>query len=339
MAEYKGIKGFQVQTRLEDPGPTEVQPGDFYYNSSTGQFKTITAGGAPIGTWLSGGNMNTARSYLGGFGSQTSAIAASGLTTTRVTNVEEYDGSSWTEIADVSNALNHRSGAGITAPAGMVIAGASPSPTPRARNVVEVWDGSSWTEVSEIGTARYGLVSSGTSTAALGSGGYDYPGGIGNVGLTESWNGSAWTEVNDLNSARHYGAQAGPYTAALRAGGSPSPAPNGGLVESWNGTSWTEVADLNTARPSTTTGSGTQTSMLIAGVPNPTPAALVEAWDGTSWAEVAENATQRQSLAGGKVSSTAAVIFGGQRPGSPERKNETEEWNAAEFAIKTVKPS
>ena len=128
MAEYKGIKGFQVQTRTEDPGPTEVQPGDFYYNSTTGQFKTITAGGAPIGTWSSGGNMNTARSYLGGFGSQTSAIAASGLTTTRVTNVEEYDGSSWTEIADVSNALNHRSGAGITAPAGMVIAGASPSP-------------------------------------------------------------------------------------------------------------------------------------------------------------------------------------------------------------------
>ena len=41
MSEYKGIKGFQVQTRTEDPSPTEAQTGDFYYNSSTGQFKTI----------------------------------------------------------------------------------------------------------------------------------------------------------------------------------------------------------------------------------------------------------------------------------------------------------
>ena len=41
MSEYKGIKGFQVQTRTEDPSPTEAQVGDFYYNSSTGQFKTI----------------------------------------------------------------------------------------------------------------------------------------------------------------------------------------------------------------------------------------------------------------------------------------------------------
>ncbi len=337
MAEYKGIKGFQVQTRSEDPGPTEVQPGDFYYNSSTGQFKTITAGGAPIGTWSSGGNLNTARSYLAGFGSQTSAIAATGLVTTISTATEQYNGSSWSEIAEVNSGFNHRAGAGITAPAGILIAGASPSPTPRGRNVVEVWDGSSWTEVAEIGAARYGLTASGTSTAALGSGGYDYPGGVGNVGLTESWNGSAWTEVNDLNSARHYGAQAGPYAAALRAGGYPNP--TGALTESWDGTSWTEVGDLNTARPSRTTGSGTQTSMLVAGVPNPTPAAFVEAWDGTSWSEVAENATKRQSLAGGKVSSTSAVIFGGQYPGTPERRNETEEWNAAEFEIKTVTTS
>ena len=32
--------------------------GDFYYNSSTGQFKNINTGGAPIGTWASGGSLN-----------------------------------------------------------------------------------------------------------------------------------------------------------------------------------------------------------------------------------------------------------------------------------------
>ena len=44
MAGYKEIKGFQIQTRATDPTPTEVQVGDFYYNSGTGQFKNITAG-------------------------------------------------------------------------------------------------------------------------------------------------------------------------------------------------------------------------------------------------------------------------------------------------------
>ena len=33
--------------------------GDFYYNSTTGQFKTVNTGGAPIGSWGSGGNLNT----------------------------------------------------------------------------------------------------------------------------------------------------------------------------------------------------------------------------------------------------------------------------------------
>ena len=55
MSEYKGIKGFQVQTRSEDPSPTEAQVGDFYYNSTTGLFKTINDGGPPIGTFSSGG--------------------------------------------------------------------------------------------------------------------------------------------------------------------------------------------------------------------------------------------------------------------------------------------
>ena len=104
MAEYKGIKGFQVQTRTEDPGPTEAQPGDFYYNSSTGQFKTVNTGGAPIGTWASGGNMNTARqSGRGMGGSQIASIIISGSPGpgSNTANVELYDGSSWTETTNV----------------------------------------------------------------------------------------------------------------------------------------------------------------------------------------------------------------------------------------------
>ena len=50
MSEYKGIKGFQVQTRTEDPTPYAQALADNPYG----------------GVWSSGGNLNTARrSYAG----------------------------------------------------------------------------------------------------------------------------------------------------------------------------------------------------------------------------------------------------------------------------------
>ena len=45
MSEYKGIKGFQVQTRTEDPTP----------------FAQALADNPYAGTWASGGDMNHAR--------------------------------------------------------------------------------------------------------------------------------------------------------------------------------------------------------------------------------------------------------------------------------------
>ena len=76
--------------------------GDFYYNSTTGQFKTVNTGGAPIGSWASGGNLNTARAEHGGSGSQTAALAAAGYATAQVGVTEQYDGSSWTEVSDMN---------------------------------------------------------------------------------------------------------------------------------------------------------------------------------------------------------------------------------------------
>ena len=57
MSEYKGIKGFQVQTRTEDPTPYAQALSDNPY----------------AGAWSSGGNLNSGRSLLGGFGSTTGA--------------------------------------------------------------------------------------------------------------------------------------------------------------------------------------------------------------------------------------------------------------------------
>ena len=102
MSEYKGIKGFQVQTRDEDPSEGIV--GDFYYNSLLGQFKTVNAG---VGSWSSGGNLNTARKDLGSFGNgATNGIAVGGYGGSGASAgnyVESYNGSSWTETTEITS--------------------------------------------------------------------------------------------------------------------------------------------------------------------------------------------------------------------------------------------
>ena len=72
MAKLKDIKGSAIQYLAEDP--VEY-----------------------IGSWSSGGNLNTARrGYDVGAGIQTAALMSGGFTTVEVNNTEQYDGSSWT---------------------------------------------------------------------------------------------------------------------------------------------------------------------------------------------------------------------------------------------------
>ena len=81
MATYKEIKGVTIQALDDDPI----------------EF---------VGSWSTGGNLNTARRYLGGCGIQTAALGIGGYTgggaPGRKAIVEQYDGSSWTEIADMN---------------------------------------------------------------------------------------------------------------------------------------------------------------------------------------------------------------------------------------------
>jgi hypothetical protein len=60
MATYKGIQGFGVETLASDPTePGSV--GQIFYNSTSGTFKVVKPGGAPVGTWASVVDLNTAR--------------------------------------------------------------------------------------------------------------------------------------------------------------------------------------------------------------------------------------------------------------------------------------
>ena len=300
--------------------------GQLYFNSTTNTFKeTITD--IPAGTWSAGGVLNTARQDFGGLGSQTAAFAIGGFVSPAgTTNVEQYNGTSFTETTDLNAAITANACAGTTT-AGITFGGAQPPGT--VKGTTELWNGSAWTEVNDLNTARGTLAGGGTSTAALAATGNTNTASVTN---TESWDGTSWTEVNDVNLARAALAGFGTQSNFLIAGGDPTPKAQ---TELWDGSSWTEVNDLNTARGQLK-GSGIYTSGIVfAGYNAPTLYANTEFWNGSSWTEVNDMATARRKLGSANTSATAALAFGG---GTPSSTTATEEWTVP-LANKTITAS
>jgi hypothetical protein len=304
MAEYKGIKGFKVQTVSTDPAASIVA----------------------TGTWASGGDLPASK-YVGySAGSQTANLFAGGATAppangNQVGTTYKYDGSSWT----AGNNLNETrfDGAGFGTQTAAIAATGAKNPGSSRTNAVESWDGTNWTEVAEVNSQRYGPLGTGTQTAGLIAAGYD-----GSYrAYTEIWNGSAWTEVNDLNNAGADRTGAGTSTAAIGAGGTNSAGTaNTAVAEQWNGSSWTEVGDLNTAR-SQSASSGTYTNAIVFGGNAGGAVGNTEFWDGTSWTELADLSTARIALGGSPAGTTAAGLAAGGD--IPPGTTATEEWTIA----------
>ena len=304
--------------------------GDFYYNSTTGQFKTVNDGGAPIGTWSSGGNLNTPRYVGAGNGTKTAALGISGAgapgSPSFTANVEQYDGSAWTEITNVNTARTPAAAAGTTT-AGLFYGGGTP--TAVANN--ESWNGTSWTETTDLNAAVRYLGGSGTSTAALqvsGSSGAD----------VEQWDGSSWTEVSDVNTSKNYNANVGTVTASLWFGGIPA------VTEEWNGSAWTELSGvLNQARGAVAGAGSTPSALCFGGwnAPSAGSYAQTEAWNGTAWTEVNDLSSTRAltGSANSITTNTEALSFGGTTDGGGTQIATTDEWTAADFQIKSVTTS
>jgi hypothetical protein len=293
MAKYSDIKGFTVQTLSTDPIASQVLGG----------------------TWASGGNTNTSRRFTPGAGtsgpSHNNALIFGGSPS--VLDTESYDGSSWTELNNLS--ANKSSGFGTATAAIGVGAGTA----------VEQWNGSTWTEINDINSTRNFSGTQGSTTAGLIEGG-EAPGGA--SALSEEYNGTSWSEGNDLNTGRYSLTGAGTQTAGLAMGGYTPPTVQA-LTEQYDGTSWTEVSDLNTARYDLS-GSGSYTEALAyAGNSDPPRQALTEFWNGSSWTEVADLSTARSAgnNAGAGTGSSSAVLATGQTPGSVTTTT-TEEWTA-----------
>ena len=140
--------------------------------------------------------MHTPHVKAGAAGSQTAGIVITSYAPGNE-NVEVWNGSSWTEVANVNT--KGGDGAGFGSSTAAIYTGGE---RPGTVGITESYNGTAWTEVADLNTARYGLSGSGGQPLGLVAGGYQSSPTPNSV-LTESWNGSAWTEVGDLANARY----------------------------------------------------------------------------------------------------------------------------------------
>ena len=170
MAKYSDIKGFTVQTVTSDPA----------------------ASVAATGSWASGGSRPAGVQAGTGFGAgSTAGLAATGNLyppNSITVDVQTYDGSSWTEVANVNTGRKYLAASGGSPQTAGIIFGGGLNPGPGTRYTnAELWNGSAWTETGDLNTARGALAGDGITTAALAFGGLTPS----VTAATEEWNTSA----------------------------------------------------------------------------------------------------------------------------------------------------
>ena len=307
-----------VDWAFPPPTATILQEGQMWFNSSSSTLKGYgTAAGIPAATWASGGVLNTARNGLRGAGiSQDSALVFGGTTPGVVT--ESYNGTSWTEVNDLSTAITNSVGVGTQGAARAAMTTTN-----------QGWDGTNWSEENNLNTSRQEVGSLGTKASCLAIGNQN-----GASAIVEQWDGTNWTEVGDLNTATGSSTGIG-TTSSGRSVGGYTPGGATAVNQSWNGTSWSEEADINTARYFAG-GSGSSGLGLIFGGYGPAHSAKTEIWNGTTWTEINDLGTVTSN--GGPASSSPAgnaLFAGGSAPGNTTK---TEEWTAS-AVVSTVTTS
>ena len=201
----------------------------------------VSVGGSPLpsngtlcnkwdGTsWSSTGALTTASDGMGAAGTQTAGIKFGGGSPNDQT--ETFDGSTWTEVADLNTARRTAAAATKGTTSSTLYAGGEPGYT----DVSETWNGTSWSEGNDLNTGRSSLSGCGTVTSAMAFGGNNAPGGSPKVANTEVYDGTCWTEVGDLGTAVNNNSGIGSdATEALNCGGTPSPSIYTNAVEEWS---------------------------------------------------------------------------------------------------------
>ena len=275
-------------------------------------------------SWTNGPTMNTGRANLGTGGTQTAGIGCGGYRTptTGVTAVTEtWDGTSWTEVADLATARRSNAARNATSTAFLAFSGPGHDTgnTEEFNNSFQVVTAGAWASGGNLPVANKYQGGGGTQTAGIATGGQIIPGSI--VGETYEYDGSAWTDASaDMGNSKIQRASCGTQTANLVAGGQPDTA----AVEEYNGTSWAEQTDIPEARDAAAM-TGIQTAAIFTGgdYPNGNNNAETFEYDGSSWTDGTDipTAVRAHAMFG---TQSAAVVCGGY---TTTRVATTYEWD------------
>jgi hypothetical protein len=180
-------------------------------------------------SWAEGNNLVNASYSRAGAGTQTATILMGGGSYTnpppsssRISNTEYYDGTSWSEQNDMNTARYVAAGCGSQT-SSLVSGGISSTST--VTNVEE-WNGTSWSEVNDLIVANYGHTLTGIQTAALQAAGND--GSV--TAAAFNYNGTSWTTAPSVATARESlagGDEGSTQTSSIVFGGAITPAPTG----------------------------------------------------------------------------------------------------------------
>ena len=111
------------------------------------------------------GSLIAEKSNAAGFGLQNAALVVGGRAdpTRNMTTTEQYNGSTWSEVADLNQGRQSAAMIGSTNTAALLFGGTNPDSGPLASiNVLnESWNGSAWTEVSDLNSGRHQLSGAG----------------------------------------------------------------------------------------------------------------------------------------------------------------------------------
>jgi hypothetical protein len=270
---------------------------------------TITAA-----AFSAGGTMGTARSRGTGGGTTNAGIFANGQNV----NVEEYNGTSWSEQNNMPTSLRDPSGFG-TQTAFVGCAGYNPGPGNIA--ATHEYDGTNWTTTGNMNTARASAapIAAGITTAGLVAQNDQSP-----YKTVESYNGSTWTTESSVANGRSRGNMTGTESAAFLVNGygvdpaSPQPGVSTTTTENYNGSTWTAgTSSLQGTLASLGMANGNQDNTTIAGGFDQHPAfvrlSTVQNYNGTSWITQPSMGTARYAGTGGGTPS-GGFVAGGSAP-------------------------
>ena len=141
MANYKDIHGTTVRNSAGNLSGAAT--GELFYDSTNSDFKYSYPNVSS--SWRTGNDLNTGRQEInkGSSGTQTSALAFGGTTPPRTAITESYNGTSWTEVANLSTARYDLTGAQQGGTSDNLAIGGNTAPAQVAST--EEWSGSSTT--------------------------------------------------------------------------------------------------------------------------------------------------------------------------------------------------